>query len=874
MHQNRHFKRIICLSCFFLFIGTVASIGQTNILDKKISIQLKNADLITVLETIQSKSTISFAYSSNILPKKKNYTLQYSSISIKELLPILLQNTELNYRQIGDQVIISKKKYYEIYGIIRDKSTNDALTAASVYVMNKNIGISTNDYGYYSLKLPEGKHVLIFSFLGMNTSKKMVEVGNRQRIDVALTAEEIELDEVIVNQPLQSDGLANAPLNQSSMMNLSKNTPHIGGEPDLLHVIRAQAGVQSSAGGIGGLYVRGGNTGHNLVLLDGVPVYNWMHLLGMNSIFNPEAVRGVQFHTSGFSARYGGRLSSVLDIQSREGNPEKFSGMAGINARSYHGHISGPLGNDKGAFWIGGRRSYWAPYVRNILSETFFPEGTNSLEPRYYDINIKFNRQFGLNDRLYLSYYRGDDQIYGETIIDIEEEDGEEVVENNLNYGNTIASFRWNHIYGKHLFSNLTLNYSDFFNEFQYLNAVYVQDEEQEFVYWNIQSNNIEGSIKLDYDWILKKHHVKFGGAAHVYGFQPFLGFYDENSEEIPEFDSLDVDSFSNFIQTNSTGAFETALYVEDEIHLSDRMNLRLGVRLSSFFGEDAPLYTHLEPRFLLNIKLADDFYAAFSATKMVQYLHLISNTDIGLPQDLWFPTGSVHEPAVAWQYGIDVQKTIENSWRIKGAVYYKSLQNIITLPDELTPVDFGKEITDQLLVGNGVSIGGEISAYYQEGNWTGFGAYTLSRTERQFENLNLSNPYPFLFDSRHYLQFLLNYKLNKDWSIGFRGHLSSPRPQLISSNGSLERGLQLVTSHPRNNNRGTPEHRVDLNINYFKKTIIGTNRWLEHRLSVDLYNLYNKSNPVFYYGDNITTINKPGLDLPFMLSAYYSVKF
>jgi hypothetical protein len=865
-------KQTIQLLLLFiiLFGAKNVALAQSDILKTTINLELRNDDLITAFYKIQEQTNVPFAYVNNIIPKKK-YTLHHQEIRLDQLLKELLDENDLKYKVADGQIIIQKIKYFEIFGTIRDKVTNEALTAATVYVKNSNIGITTNDYGYYSLKLREGFYQLMFSYLGLKTSQSKLSLSQRTRLDMQLESSDFELQEIIVEKPLQSEELANAPLNQETMMRLSETTPQVGGEPDLLHIVRAQAGVQSSAGGMGGLYVRGGNTGHNLVLLDGVPVYNWLHLLGINSIFNPNTVRGVQFHTSGFSARYGGRLSSVIDVQSKEGNPTDFSGMFGINQRSAHAHFSGKLGkNEKGAFWIGGRHSLVAPYVRDVIGNAFFPGDETEILPKYHDFNLKLNRQIGLNDRIYLSYYQGKDEIAG--FKSYETENGEEEEENILKYGNNISSFRWNHIYGKHLFSNLTINSSRFSNRFAYLYSI-EETNKEEFIYSEVASNNNENSIKLDFDWIGKKHRLKFGVAAHVYSFQPFFAIYDDESNEIPDFDSLAISLFEAEIESfdnPSIVALHSATYLEDEIHLTDKWNVRLGLRFTSFWSESSEDY-HFEPRILVTNKLSDDVWLTGSVSKMVQYLHLISNTDIGLPRDLWLPTDEFYEPAVAWHYNIDVQKRMEH-WNFKAAAFYKKMDNLVLLPDSLTPVDFGREVTNQLKIGNAITYGGEFSASFNYPKWNGFAAYTLSWADRYFEDVNNNEPFPFQFDSRSYFQVLANYKINDNWSAGFRGHLSTPRPELVSLTGNtLENGLQLVNLNPnlsKNEARGTYEHRTDFNINYLRKT-----EKLEHRLSFELYNIYNRQNPVFSYSSNNKDLTK-GLFLPFMFSAYYSLKF
>ena len=867
LKQRMKYKKqiLLFLSYFILAI---------NINAQNITLNLQNQTITTAFAQIESQTNYTIAYNNSILPTEKTFDFQQKTLTLDEAFYLLLSESDLKYEIIGKQILIVRKEAFEIFGIVQDLEYKEALTAAMVYVEGTNIGVTTNDYGYFSLKLLEDNYTIIVSYLGMKQRKFKVQLKERKRLNVLLEANEFGLVEVVVSEPIHGEDAANAPMNQKAIMELANTTPKVGGEPDLFHILRAKAGVQSSAGGIGGMYVRGGNTGHNLTLLDGVPVYNPMHLLGMNSIFSPNAVRGVQFHTSGFSARYGGRLASVIDIQSREGNPEKFSGLFGLNPRSYHGQLSGKLFNPNGAFWISGRQSFIAPYVRNILTDAFYPEGESFVTPEYYDFNIKLNQKFGKNDRLYLSYYRGLDEIRGETLIELSDE-LDEINENNLSYGNTIVSLRWNHIYGNNMFSNITINHSQFFNQYKdltFLEGDEIDDENVEFLYSNIQSYNSENSVKADFDWINNNHQIKFGAAFHSYGFTPFFAVYDEDSEFVPEFEELDIDSFYNDAATKTKVFFHSALYAEDEFSINDRFRLRLGLRFTNFVGEDSPFYYHFEPRFALLSKLSDHTTATFSIDKMVQYLHLVSNADIGLPRDLWLPSNDVYEPAIAWHYNLDVQHKISNKWRLKSSIYYKSMDNLVTLPDTITAVAYGNEVTNQLLIGEGYSYGFEASAFYQHKRFTGFGTYAVSWANRAFEDTNEDYYFPFQFDTRHYLQLVLNYKINPNWQLGFRGHLSSPKPVLVSAFSSLEGGLEIVDTNPigeRNTNRGKIEHRLDFNVMYTKKM-----KKFTHNFSFEVYNIYNRQNPVFYYSDDLNYFNRFGMTMPLMISGYWSLAF
>ncbi len=861
-------KKISFLCLFGYFLIAQNCTAQT------INLNLENDQITTAFAQIEKQIDYKVGFNNAILPADKTYTLQVSQLTIDEAFALLLSESDLKYEIIGQQILIVKKANFEIFGIVKDATYKEALTAALVYIEGTNIAVTTNDYGYFSLNVLEGEYSIVVSYLGMKKHRQKLQLSKRKRLNIELEANEFGLAEVVISEPLHGEEAANAPLNQQAILNLANSSPRVGGEPDLLHILRAKAGVQSSAGGIGGMYVRGGNTGHNLMLLDGVPVYNAMHLIGMNSIFSPNAVRGVQFHTSGFSARYGGRLASVTDVQSREGNPEKFNGLFGLNPRSYHGQLSGKLFNPKGAFWISGRQSFIAPYVKNVLEETFYRDIESIVEPKYYDFNIKLNQQFGKNDRIYFSYYKGRDEIRGETSNDLNDTITE-YTENVLSFGNTIYSLRWNHIYGKNLFSNITVNHSSFFNQYRFLNFIETNEEIPEeigFEFSEIRSNNEENSIKADFDWIKNKHQIKFGAAVHSYEFIPFFVNYDEESDFVPLFNDIDIDSFYNEIDERTSFQYHTAFYGEDEFSINDNLRLRLGLRLTTFTGYETPFYYHFEPRIALATKFSEKTSANFSISKMVQYLHLVSNADIGLPRDMWLPSDEIYEPAKAWHYNIDVQHKFNKNWRLKSSIYYKYMVNLVTLPDTITPVAYGSEVTDQLLIGEGDSYGFENSIYFQNKHWTAYGAYSLSWSNRGFDETNEEYYFPFQFDSRHYFQLILGYKINQHWQFGLRGHFSSSRPVLVSDFGSLGDGLEIVDINPRgerNSIRATSEDRIDLNITYKKKQ-----KRLNHTFNFEVYNVLNRLNPGFYFSDNLDAVNDVGLSMPLMVSGAYSLEF
>lgn len=863
----QYFKGIGCL----LFLFPCFVYGQST-LNTKINLQLKDATLTTALEQIQQQSNINIAFSSTIVKGKKGITLNQKNQSLRQILNTLLKGTDLSYKADAHQIIIFKKKYYDLSGYVRDAETNELLTAVAIFCKALGVGTYTNEYGFFNLRLPKGQHIIQTQYIGVEPLAQKISLQGAKRLNIQLKAT-TTFEPVLVSQSHRSKDLANAPLGQNDILELSQQTPHIGGDPDLLHILRLQSGVTSSAGGIGGLYVRGGNTGHNLILLDGVPVYNWMHLLGINSIFNPDAVRGVQFHTSGFSARYGGRLSSVIDIQSKTGNSEEWAGMVGINQRSVQAQVSGPIFGNKTTLWIGGRQSIFAPYVKQILKNGFFKSGSfqdNSyVSPNYQDQNLKIKHTFNDKDRLFFSVYRGYDNIQNFEV----ETSRFGPVGYEVDYGNTTFSLRWNHLYNDKLFSNVTLSRSTFYNQYGELYS----DEEGntrsdiDFFYGGIQSHNEEGSLKADLDLFLKNHHIRFGGGASYYHSMPYFGAYIEDVPAVLNFRDPTIDSFLNLIQRPILDALEFYLYAEDQITLSKNTDLTLGLRATNFSPlYEAVNYFYVEPRLLLTTRWKKNWKTALSITKMTQALHQITAADVGgLPQDFWLPSTKQYRPSTAWQFTLDAQKDIQ-SWRLKGAAFYKKMNHLLMVPDNLNNFVFGTNLIGALLSGEGESAGLELSAFYKHLKFDFFGAYTLSRHQRQFDALNNGQPFPFQFDSRHYLQLLFHYNLRPNWTLGLRGHLSSPKPRLISSFDVIKSGFNPIQlSKNRNSINGPLEHRIDLSLNYTFKT-----NKLQHHFHVDLYNVYNQTNPVFFFIENDWNSMSSGLTLPFMFSVYYNLRF
>lgn len=731
---------------------------------------------------------------------------------------------------------------HTISGYVEDAKTGERLPGVSVLKTESRQGTTTNTYGFYSLTLPEGQHTISFQSMGYATVSLSLTLKKDTVINIPLEDEVTVLGEVQV-----SATRSQAEKVEMSSVELTakqiKQVPAFLGEVDVLRVLQLLPGVQSGNEGTTGIYVRGGSPDQNLILLDGVPVYNASHLFGFFSVFNADAIKSVNLVKGGFPARYGGRLSSVIDISMKEGNMREFHGEGSLGLIASRLTLEGPIVKDKTSFMVSGRRTYI-----DVLAAPFMPE-----EERggyyFYDLNAKINHKFSDKDRLYLSFYGGRDKFFAEQ--DDEFFDGSSGsrlrIRNrfDLGWGNATAALRWNHLFSPKLFMNLTATYSRYQFDVQYLQEE-MRNNQREFIGFRYLSNIEDYALKADFDYLpAPDHHIRFGSHTIFHTFRPGVLQSDNQTAQI------NFDTIINL--SNIVNAVENFFYVEDEWAINYRWRVNAGLHYSQYFVNDA-FYHSLQPRISGRFLISDRLSAKASYATMQQYIHLLSNTGIGLPTDLWVSSTDRVPPqwsqqfaaGLAWSPSSEAfDLSVEGYYKdMTGLIEYKQGASFSSISDWQNNVEIG---------GRGWSYGAEVLLQRQKGNTTGWIGYTLSWTFRQFDAFNNGNPYPFRFDRRHDLSVVLNQKLGKKFDVGavfvYGTGIATNIPIATYYGGASSfwglGGSNVEYFGDRNSFRYPAYMRLDFSANYTYKTSWGESTW-----NLSVFNALNRLNPFFLYID------------------------
>ncbi|NOZ47552.1 MAG: TonB-dependent receptor plug domain-containing protein, partial [Chlorobi bacterium] len=612
-------------------------------------------------------------------------------------------------------------------------------------------------------------------------------------------------------------------------INEIKSLPNLFGEVDIIKAYQLTPGVQSGGEAKSNLYVRGGSPDQNLILLDDVPLYYVAHFGGFFSVFNADAINNVKLIKGGFPARYGSRLSSVLDIRMKEGNMQKRSiqGTAGILSSKIS--VEAPIIKNKSSFIISARK--------NLIP--IFKLMDAGLAYNYYDINAKLNYKISQNNKLFLSFYIGDD------IISINEK--RNIAKNNkaVKWGNKLGSFRWNRIYNSKLFSNLTIS-----NTFYRYKNIFEYSIKTDSVSKSMSNNLLTGindlSLKMDFTYLTNsKVNFKFGVNSIYHTFMP-------NDEQFSQ-SGTDILSI-NENYSSITKALENAVYIENELKLN-RINTNIGVRYSSYYIGSIS-YNSFEPRILLNYILREDLSIKFSFSKMNQYVHLLTYSGTGIPSDYWMPTNENVKPETSIQNTFGVAKTFyDGGYELSLESYYKTLNNLITfIPGEslLGNLDNWENVVEK--EGKGLNYGIELFLQKTTGKTTGWIGITVAKAEREFENLNKSKPYPFKYDRLLDLSIVVNEKLKKNINLSATWSYGSGYPITLATEHYNINGEDIFIYNEKNSFRMNSYHRLDIALNFPKKTLWGERIW-----TISIFNLYNRKNPYYYYYDREMIISGIG---------------
>lgn len=732
--------------------------------------------------------------------------------------------------------LLSAQKY-TISGFVSDKLTQEKLIGALVADTKSRLGTTTNSYGFYSLTLPADSVTLVYSYVGFKPVKKRILLKENVTINIDLLFDnELKTIDVIAGEGdriEEKSGMStiNIPLEQM------KKVPAFFGEVDIIKVLQLLPGVKSGGEGSSGIYVRGGGPDQNLILLDGAPIYNASHLFGFFSTFNSDAVKNVDLIKGGFPARYGGRLSSVIDINMKEGNMRRYNVEGSIGIISSKLLIEGPIWKNKTSFIVTARRTYlFDKILAPLVGAT--SGGANTGSYYFYDLNAKVNHKFSDKDRLFLSLYNGIDKFAFKTgsggFSDIS-------YSGNLNWGNTIAALRWNHVFNSKLFCNTNVSYTRY--KFGVGSAVsdLKNDTKQSSNYF---SGIKDWSARVNFDYIpAPNHYIKYGVNYIYHTFETGAQQYKATG----------FARDSNSVIGNPTiYATEFNVYAEDDWKITPRIKINIGVHAAGFLVQDN-FYRSLQPRFSGRFLLPRNWSLKASYASMMQFIHLLSNSSVGLPTDLWVPATKLIKPQQSFQGAFGIAKSLkQNSYEISLEGYYKEMKDIIDYLDGANFIGQATNWEKKVAQGRGWSYGAEFFLQKKKGKYTGWVGYTLSWTNRQFAEINFGNAYPYKYDRRHDISIVNLYKISNKadigvtWVYGTGNAISLPLQsyQVVAGTSSSFNDVQYYGS--RNNYRMAAYHRLDLSINRHKKKKWGRVTW-----SFGAYNAYGRKNPYFLYFSN-----------------------
>lgn len=724
----------------------------------------------------------------------------------------------------------SDNRHFTLSGFAKDALTGELFIGANIFEVNRRIGTATNAFGFYSLTLPADSVVLHVSYIGYESADLAFVLNGDVQLNIELEPVTLQSGpiEVVATRMDRIERRSRMSTMSISIQQV-KSMPTVLGEVDLMKSLMLLPGVQSANEGSSGLYVRGGSPDQTLTLLDGARVYNGSHLFGLFSVFNGDAIKHVELVKGGFPARYGGRLSSVLDIGMKEGNNKDIAGEAAVGAVASRFMIEGPLMKNKSSFIVSGRRTYI-----DALMAPFLPDD-EKVGIFFYDINAKVNHAFSDRDRLYLSLYRGKDRYSADS------KDVGQASSVFMQWGNLTSTARWNHVLSNRLFSNVTGTYS------KYQFDIGVKEEARFTPDDAFKLNYVSGirdwGLKADLDYLpAPNHYVRVGLDGTYHTFRPGATVVRVSLDEDDD-DGIGLDP------APPIDSFEYSAYVEDDFRISPKLKANLGLHASGFAVEGGH-FRSLEPRVSIRYLLPHDVALKASYAKMKQYILLLTNSSVGLPTDLWLPVTEEVPPQISHQVAVGLARSFSDEYEVSLEGYYKWMDHLIEFKEGASFLGIDQDWQDKVEFGGGTSRGIEVFVQKRRGRTTGWLGYTLSWTDRQFDNLNLGRVFPYKFDHRHDFAAVVIHRVSSrievsaNWVFSTGSAVTLPtttyagHPYVVTDCFDCT----IDTFDERNNYRQAAHHRLDVAINY------SPTRSGRQMLTAGVYNVYNRKNPFFVW--------------------------
>lgn len=817
--QTRRIHTITCiLSVYFLLSGQPL-LAQRNPLNKRITISFFNISIREALVKLSETEDIPISFESTQPGFEKTIRSNFYNSTVAEILKSLLLETGFTWQYISEEIIIVPlQKKYTISGHVQDKQSGEDLIGAHIHIVQTVQGASSNSYGYYSLTLPAGSYQLQVNCIGYATKVLMVSLdGADQVINIKLEQKVSELPPVTVKGQNYTSALHPYTSSQYLQWNKIRERPFFKGEADVIESLQMQNGVVGITEGSSSMFIRGGGRDQNLLLLDEAVVYNPGHLFGLSSVFNPDAIKDIRLYKDEIPASFGGRLSSVVDTRMDEGDNKETHIKGGMSLLSARLSFEGPIVKERGSFLIAGRRS-----ITNLLEGNF---ELYDIRAAYYDWNLKTNYKINVNNRLFFSAYLGHDRVI-----------------NNNGYvnkwGNTTATFRWNHIFNPKLFLNVSAIYSN---------------------YKNILNINADSSAGLSTwltgirDFSLKGDFVyyKKPGSELQFGFNGVIHLFKPGETN---------DAIYNSIPR--ARAAENALYFSKSLFVSTKLKLQYGLRICLFnnfsnkrlsdqYDDDSTKdvnisYLRAEPRLSLQYDLSGRSTLQISYNRNYQYLQLLQNDELAFSSlETWIPSSAHVKPQYVNMYSMAYRRTHKNG-SIYMSIYYKQMGNQLELVDHAQLIS-NPFIEDQLQTGKATAYGFEFSLSHRIGKAQVTALYAWSRVFRKFDGLNNGKQFAANYDVPHSAKISASYAITRSLQLNTYFIYSSGRPTSIPTGYFVQDGIRIPIYPGRNLERMPDYHHLDANISWNLPIKLKNGRQWNNTFAVGLYNLYNRKNTLLY---------------------------
>ena len=852
------------LTLLFLLLFSVAVRAQQT----GINAEFENTPIEKVLDTLEQQSGYTFSYESTLLYGFPPVTLNAHGLSLQEVLNRLFEKTTILYKFSGRFIVLKKyKRMPVVSGTVIDARSKETLINATVYDLVQQIGTTTNAHGGYSLSFPVQNVSLTVSFVGYKPWHASFQLTRDTVVQVALEPQEA-LQEVVIKGHALEQWIKNEQPGQTSFpIRTVKALPNLLSESDLLKTIQLLPGVKTGTEGMAGLFVRGGNMDENLYLMDGVPIYNPSHLLGFFSTFNSDAVKNVEFYRGSFPARFGGRLSSVVDVRLKDGDMEEYHGNVSIGLISSKFNVEGPLVRNRTSFNISGRRTY-TDLIASPLIKKFASDDFQKIKAGYYfaDVNAKVTHKFSAHNQLSVYVYWGNDKLrykqddknyeYGWDHEDFGKGDMFSRSYQNVRWrwGNFVTAAEWSYDLTSRMNMNTSVAYNRYMSQIRtMLENEEFQQEEYSFDKRLFDSGIRDWSVKSDFTFSANPwNKFRFGMNYTFHTFIPETSRTVLKSNDIEGNKTVNLEDIDSKIRGN-----ELSVYAEDELSLGNRVKVNPGVHFSIFHVQGKTYYS-VQPRVSAQYTPVDNLSIKASYTEMNQYIHLLSSGSFNLPTDLWVPVTREIRPMLSRQVAGGIYYHFKRSWDFSLEGYYKTMERQIDYVEGASLMPDYRHWDEKVAMGRGLAYGMETQLQKSKGKTTGWINYTLAWAKRRFPNgeVNYGEWYPAKYDNRHGVNVVVMHKFSKRFDIsavwvfnsGSRMTLALERywsTPVLPGGGHIIHDQEIEHYDYRNNYRMENYHRLDLGFNFHKKKRRGMRTW-----SVNFYNTYCRLNPFYVYTD------------------------